>query len=219
MPKVKGNDIDICRQRWEEIQRLNKEARIHEAEYARLESSAEAFTHMVEVLAKENGRLKTVNAELRVMVDDYTERYLAHSGAGENGRLKAEVAELRMSVANQAGDDLCWLSAEHPEGVQIPPQAEFLESCRRFHAQISTQAGVIEGAKTIAQLEAEVAELSARNKRQCEDSMIAHRWFAQQFGEIMNGRDFGAKCSMATEEMRALHLRIIAVAEKLEGKQ
>jgi hypothetical protein len=35
------------------------------------------------------------------------------------------------------------------------------------------------------------------------DAMIAHRWFAAMFGEVMNGRDFSVKCPMATTEIEA----------------
>lgn len=64
-----------------------------------------------------------------------------------------ERVRLRQSIFNQAGDNLCWM-ANKP--VQIPPRAEFLESCSRYHAQISTERGELPpGCMTIAQLEAE----------------------------------------------------------------
>lgn len=66
-------------------------------------------------------------------------------------------AALERSVLNQCGDNLCHL-VEIP--IQIPPRAEFLESCRRYHAQIAGDVGELQaGQMTIAQLEAEVAWL------------------------------------------------------------
>ena len=35
------------------------------------------------------------------------------------------------------------------------------------------------------------------------DSMVAHRWFAEHFGEVMNGKDFSVKCPMATRQLHA----------------
>ncbi len=72
------------------------------------------------------------------------------------------------SERNVAGDNLCRLSddeiaAMRSGQVQIPLQAEFLESCRRFHAQVSGEAGELVGCMTIAQLETEVARLHREN--------------------------------------------------------
>jgi len=53
---------------------------------------------------------------------------------------------------------------------------------------------------------AEVAAHAAtqeRYQKRFDDSMIAHRWFAKHFGEIMNGRDFAVKCPMADEQLAA----------------
>lgn len=74
--------------------------------------------------------------------------------------IEAENADLLNSLLNVTGDNSCWL----PEGVDIgpiPPWAEFQDSCRRHHTQISTEHGVLEGCKTIAQLEQENARLRA----------------------------------------------------------
>ncbi len=128
--------------------------------------------------------------------------------------LKTEVSTLRKSVANQAGDNRCWLTENVSTGIPLPPWPEFQESCHRFHTQVTAEDGVLIGCKTIAQLEAEIVRIRALFDKQYEDSMIAHRWFSQQFGDGMNGRDFAIKCQMATEEMKTL--RLIAAAEKLE---
>lgn len=34
--------------------------------------------------------------------------------------------------------------------------------------------------------------------------MIAHRWFATEFGEVFNGRDFAVKCPMASWKLTTL---------------
>lgn len=68
---------------------------------------------------------------------------------------------LRKSIQNQTGDNLCWITGGVP---QIPPRAEFLESCARYHAQISGERGELSSGRTIAQLEAECARLEELRK-------------------------------------------------------
>jgi hypothetical protein len=82
--------------------------------------------------------------------------------------LEQENERLRLRLLSAAGDDLCRLSQEeiktYTSGkVQIPPKEEFLPSCERFHAQIASEAGVLEGCLTLAQLIAENAKLEAEN--------------------------------------------------------
>jgi hypothetical protein len=52
-----------------------------------------------------------------------------------------------------------------------------------------------------AWLERQLAEERERFNALYTDSMIAHRWFSQVFGEQMNGRDFAVKCPMANEQL------------------
>lgn len=68
-----------------------------------------------------------------------------------------EIERLRKSVLNQSADNLCWV--EDPEQVKMIPRDQFLESCARYHTQMSAERGVIPGCMTIAQLEAEVERL------------------------------------------------------------
>ena len=75
-------------------------------------------------------------------------------------RLRRENEKLRKAIRNQAGDNLCWLDDWGLE-TQIPPRAEFLESCSRYHQQLSSGTGQLNGCMTIAQLEARIAELEA----------------------------------------------------------
>jgi hypothetical protein len=63
------------------------------------------------------------------------------------------IDRLAKAVLNQAGDNLCWFN---PLRALIPPREEFLESCARFHTQMCTENGELDGCKTIAQLEAEI---------------------------------------------------------------
>lgn len=99
--------------------------------------------------------VKTRIAELEAECRNAKEWQEEFSKAAD-GRYE-RIAELEASVRNQQGDNLCWFDGSPP----IPPKAEFLESCRRYHDQIATQNGVLEGGRTIAQLEARVVELEA----------------------------------------------------------
>lgn len=101
-------------------------------------------------------RLPFLRAHLRNVIAGLRERITKVDA--ENSRLRDENARLRKAILNQAGDDLCWLETGWKTNL-IPPCAEFLESCSRFHAQISGQRGELTGCMTIAQLEAEVARL------------------------------------------------------------
>jgi len=72
----------------------------------------------------------------------------------------AEAERLRLRLLTATGDDLCRLTQEEIKElssgkVQIPPKAEFLASCERFHAQIAGDAGELSGCLTLAQLIAE----------------------------------------------------------------
>jgi hypothetical protein len=83
-------------------------------------------------------------------------------------RLREENARLQRAVRNQAGDALCWVKDPACPDVQALPREEFLESCRRYHAQIAPQHGVADGLPTISQLEAENATLRAQLSRVTE---------------------------------------------------
>lgn len=80
-------------------------------------------------------------------------------------------SRLRMAVLNQCGDNLCWII--DPEKAKALPEKEFLESCSRYHAQIAKERGVLEGGRTIAQLEARVLELE--NQLLCAASAAYER--------------------------------------------
>lgn len=68
-----------------------------------------------------------------------------------------ETARLRTAVLNQCGDNLCWI--KETASAAALPEAEFLESCRRYRAQIANDRGEFSSGMTIAQLEAEVERL------------------------------------------------------------
>jgi hypothetical protein len=73
-------------------------------------------------------------------------------------RLEKENSALRRALLNKRGDDLCWI--EDPKKAKALPADEFLESCRRYHAQLLQERGELSvGQMTIAQLERLVARL------------------------------------------------------------
>ena len=68
--------------------------------------------------------------------------------------------ELRTRLLSAAGDDLCRLTQEEIKAytsgeVQIPPEEEFIPSCRQFWRQTADKSGVLKGCLTMAQLIAE----------------------------------------------------------------
>ena len=62
----------------------------------------------------------------------------------------------QLAAMNRAGDDLCWIV--DPETAKALPEAEFLESCRRYRNQIAGERGEAVGCMTIAQLEAALSD-------------------------------------------------------------
>lgn len=85
----------------------------------------------------------------------------AHLAIAHNRQMAAdygaEADRLRKALLNKTGDDLCWF--QHTDKGKIPTAAEFLESCKRFHAQISSERGELRGCRTIAQLEQAIVTL------------------------------------------------------------
>lgn len=84
--------------------------------------------------------------------------------------LLKENERLRLRVLTAAGDDLCRLTQEEIKefssgAVKIPPEEEFIPSCKRFHAQIANASGVLENSLTLAQMIAENERL--REDKQC----------------------------------------------------
>lgn len=72
-------------------------------------------------------------------------------------KLTRERDFLVRSCLNVAGDDLCWI--QDPTIARALPEAEFLESCRRYRNQIAGERGEFADGDTIAQLEAKVKTL------------------------------------------------------------
>ncbi len=125
------------------------------------------------------------------------------SAVAEIRRLQTRNRELLGAITNCGGDDLCWLDLV-PRPVQIPPAPEFLESCRRYHAQISDAVGVIPNARTIAQLEADCAEL-----QQLFDLQYTRMGEATKFWREATGRhdvmpDLGDLLAWLVDEIKRL---------------
>ncbi len=70
-----------------------------------------------------------------------------------------EAENLRLK--NICGDNLCWIRPVDADLIKVLPESEFLESCRRYRAQLAGGSGELAGGKTIAQLEEENARLRA----------------------------------------------------------
>lgn len=97
--------------------------------------------------------------------------------------IEAENERLRASVLNQYGDNLCWI--ESAEEAKALPEAEFLESCRRYRAQIAESRGELAvGQKTIAQLEAENESLRLHMRALAQESVHMHEWVSDLQSEM-----------------------------------
>lgn len=82
-------------------------------------------------------------------------------------RLAAENAELKAARQNIIGDDLCWI--DNVDQIKALPEAEFLESCRRYRNQLASEVGEASGCRTIAQLEIHITKVEAENTELRQD--------------------------------------------------
>lgn len=117
-----------------------------------LKKASQEEPHFVKLEHGSNCQLRTIGA-----IDGRLEKkctcWKDEFDKAEAAREKAEKA-----LANIAGDNLCWIDSAL---VKIPPKAEFLKSCRRYHEQISRERGELSGCMTIAQLESSLATSEA----------------------------------------------------------
>lgn len=91
-------------------------------------------------------------------LEEWAKLPLTHELIFNLRHIRAENERLRAAVRNQCGDNLCWLKDE--DLGKIPPRNEFLDSCRRYHTQLTVLRGELgPGQMTMAQLEAKVLEL------------------------------------------------------------
>jgi hypothetical protein len=91
--------------------------------------------------------------------------------------LERDLAAMRVRLLTAAGDDLCRLTQEEIKAytsgaVKIPPESEFLASCKRFHVQVANESGVMSDCLTLAQLVAEnerlIVELAEQRRLNAE---------------------------------------------------
>lgn len=111
----------------------------------------------------------------------------------ENDQLKAQVAELRSAIETLAGclpDQMFVYGSCGEKWSSCKPEEE--HETVNFSALLASPNP---GAELLAK--------AKRAEKLYVDSMVAHRWFATHFGEVMNGRDFDMKCSMATDILLA----------------
>lgn len=142
---------------------------------------------------------------LRAVVDDRTWQTLSLTAAGKEwDSILRENGALARALLNQHGDNLCWIDG----GSKIPPREEFLESCRRYHAQIVQGSGVLEGGKTISQLEEECAELSIGLRESVK--------LQTHYAKLLNGYDGGQRMAFDTHDEWLERLRTLR-ADKLSG--
>jgi hypothetical protein len=142
----------------EEVQRLLEEnERIAELEAERPSVLATlGYDYKDEPSLRDGGRpLDSLVAE----VLGQAANHLAETET-KHAPLVAENERLRLRVLSAAGDDLCRLTQEEIKElssgkVKIPPEEEFLASCKNFHSQIAGEAGVLPGCLTSAQMIAE----------------------------------------------------------------
>jgi hypothetical protein len=121
--------------------------------------------YLLEKGAEELDRLKVENAGFRILLV---------VAEGEANRLAAAIRKHR----DQEKDDRCWLDdielycslkegpRPHEVDLSLPPECEFLESCRRYwrQRQRPTDMDLEPGEMTIAQLQAEVERLKVGRK-------------------------------------------------------
>lgn len=109
----------------------------------------------IAVLTTERNRLKTENENLRAELGHHVSSEIHLKVVEERDRLKSELERARSAILNQCGDNLCrfddWPSATAE--AKALPEAEFLESYRRYRNQIAGEVGEYADGLTIAQLE------------------------------------------------------------------
>jgi len=131
-----------------------------------------------------------VEAHLSRMAGEYQRKY--EECQVERDRLAVELLQARASILNQCGDNLCWTGS--PDDVKAIPEAEFLESCRRYRKQIADEHGEFTGGRTIAQLEGDVEKLRAEANRLADElvrEMAARGLAEQQLALAVAGQVYG----------------------------
>ena len=132
-----------------------------------------------------------------------TRKYLMGETKHELAQMYLDLCDvngkLNNSIMNQCGDNLCWIGDK--DQAKALPEAEFMESCRRYRNQIASERGEFTGGKTIAQLEAEIAEHDASlDLRWKADMRAIKRWQEAHPGKELIWPDHADLCVWLLEQ-------------------
>jgi hypothetical protein len=140
---------------------------------------------------------------------------------GEIEGLREQVARLTAAVRahyEARADQRCWLDddklyhdalglAPDPYVTALPPREDFLESCRRYHAQrqgpVAHGAACLPGGMTIAELTTEVARLTAeRDLARAMVAMNADRLEEQLAERTLERNEARRACRLVLDGLR-----------------
>jgi hypothetical protein len=141
--------------------------------------------------------------------------------------LEIERERLRLRILSAAGDDLCRLTQEEIKElsagtVKIPPEEEFLASCKNFHSQIASESGVLSGCLTLAQMIAENERLLERDQQSSQiiagltEGQSVNRAFIAELEAERDAirADWGASCK-ALDDNWVSHRELIGARKEL----
>ena len=130
--------------------------------------------------------LNSVRAERDSAIESLDANWTTHQ---QIIKAREELADARRRLLTAAGDDLCRLSQEEIKAmsagaVKIPPEEQFIASCRRFHQQMAGEVGVNDNCLTLAQLVAENEKLRAAYYELRDGVEAAKSHYCNDWGEF-----------------------------------
>lgn len=157
-------------------------------------------------------RLKATHAtsmDISVLRDKLKEAHMHSQQNYENWQAtKAELSVVRRERDEERAEKETSKAFYDDEHKQLAVMRRERDEALRAMEDATRQ-----NAAQVDRLVADKRESDRLRENAYDDSMIAHQWFAEAFGEQMNGRDFAVKVPMAVTELSALRLRLDA-AEK-----